>query len=81
MFLPAAKIPPTLIVHGSTDELVPVIQATKLEEVLRKANLPVRLDPKGGHDVMSEVTYLEAITFFSEVLYPTPGPPASQLLS
>lgn len=70
-------VPPTLIVHGSTDELVPVIQATKLEEALKKADVPVRLrlDPTGGHDVMSEATYQEAIAFFSDLLYPTPVSP------
>lgn len=69
--------PPTLIVHGSTDELVPVTQATKLEAALRQADTPVhlRLDPTNGHNVMSEATYQEALIFFTALLYPNPVSP------
>lgn len=47
-----AKYPPTLIVHGDADKVVPLQQAQAMDQALAKAEVEHRLDviPGGGHD-------------------------------
>jgi acetyl esterase/lipase len=40
--------PPTLIVHGTIDDIVPVEQSDELAEALKKANVPVRYERMKG---------------------------------
>lgn len=46
------KFPPTLIVHGDGDKLVPLQQSRSMDQALAKAGVEHRLDviPGGGHD-------------------------------
>jgi acetyl esterase/lipase len=48
----SAKFPPTLIVHGDADAIVPLQQAKIMDEALAKANAQHKLEvvPGGGHD-------------------------------
>ena len=43
--------PPTLLIHGDADELVPLQQSQEMLEALRKAGVPAKLivKPKAGH--------------------------------
>ncbi len=43
-----AKMPPTLLIHGDADFLVPLQQSKLVESKLRALNVPVRLDIKPG---------------------------------
>ena len=47
-----AKFPPTLIIHGDGDTLVPLQQAQLIDQALAKAGVDHKLDviPGGGHD-------------------------------
>lgn len=47
-----AKYPPTLIIHGDDDKVVPLQQAKVMDQALTKAGVEHRLDivPGGGHD-------------------------------
>lgn len=47
------KYPPTLIVHGDADKVVPLQQAQAMDQALAKAGVEHRLDviPGGGHDL------------------------------
>jgi acetyl esterase/lipase len=47
-----ANYPPTLIVHGDADAVVPLQQAKVMDEALANAGAPHKLDviPGGGHD-------------------------------
>jgi dipeptidyl aminopeptidase/acylaminoacyl peptidase len=44
--------PPTLIVHGDDDKVVPLQQAQAMDRALAKAGVPHKLEviPGGGHD-------------------------------
>ena len=46
------KYPPTLIVHGDSDKVVPLQQAQAMDQALTKAGVEHKLDvvPGGGHD-------------------------------
>ncbi|MBC8064119.1 MAG: prolyl oligopeptidase family serine peptidase [Chlorobia bacterium] len=46
------KYPPTLIVHGDDDKVVPLQQAQAMDQGLAKAGVEHRLEviPGGGHD-------------------------------
>jgi acetyl esterase/lipase len=46
------KYPPTLIVHGDDDKIVPLQQAQALDQALAKAGVPHKLEviPGAGHD-------------------------------
>lgn len=46
------KFPPTLIVHGDSDKVVPLQQAQAMDEALAKAGVEHKLEviPGGGHD-------------------------------
>src|SRR5277367_394504 len=65
-------VPPFLIVHGDSDDLVPVQQAKELYEKLQQVNAPVDLDIiKGrGHDLATEETLKEVLRFFEKYLKP-----------
>ncbi|MHB8635748.1 MAG: alpha/beta fold hydrolase [Fimbriimonadaceae bacterium] len=47
-----AKYPPTLIVHGDSDKVVPLQQAQEMDQALAKAGVEHKLEviPGGGHD-------------------------------
>lgn len=47
-----SKYPPTLIVHGDSDKVVPLQQARAMDQALIKAGVHHKLDviPGGGHD-------------------------------
>jgi len=47
-----AKSPPTLIIHGDSDKVVPLQQARSMDRALAKAGVEHRLEviPGGGHD-------------------------------
>jgi acetyl esterase/lipase len=47
-----AKYPPTLIVHGDADKIVPLQQAKGMDQALAKASVQHKLEviPGGGHD-------------------------------
>src|SRR5438445_2325747 len=47
----AASMPPTLILHGDADSLVPVAQAHSLDDMLTKANRPheIHIYPGAQH--------------------------------
>lgn len=47
-----AKYPPTLIVHGDADNVVPLQQAKAMDQALTTAGVPHKLEviPGGGHD-------------------------------
>ncbi len=59
-----ARTPPTMIVHGEQDEVVPWQQATRLADALTEADRPVELvlDPDMGHEL--DPAHLEPITAF-----------------
>jgi dipeptidyl aminopeptidase/acylaminoacyl peptidase len=46
------KFPPTLIVHGDDDKIVPLQQAQAMDRALAKAGVEHKLEviPGGGHD-------------------------------
>jgi dipeptidyl aminopeptidase/acylaminoacyl peptidase len=46
------KFPPTLIVHGDSDKIVPLQQAQSMDEALGRAGVEHKLEiiPGGGHD-------------------------------
>ena len=41
-------MPPTLLIHGDKDPLVPLQQSQKLLALLKEKNIPSRLDVKPG---------------------------------
>jgi acetyl esterase/lipase len=55
------RYPPTLIVHGDGDQIVPLQQARSMDEALGKAGVQHKLEviPGGGHD---EKTFASGIT-------------------
>jgi acetyl esterase/lipase len=66
-----AKYPPTLIVHGDDDKVVPLQQAHAMDEALAKAGVEHRLVviPGGGHDEKTFVPGLmQAIQWFKDKL-------------
>lgn len=69
--LVTAKYPPTLIVHGDDDKIVPLQQAHAMDQALTKAGVDHKLDivAGGGHD---EKTFVDgvakAVQWFKEKL-------------
>ncbi|HYX54321.1 MAG TPA: prolyl oligopeptidase family serine peptidase, partial [Candidatus Limnocylindrales bacterium] len=49
----AAKLPPVLILHGERDPVVPVDEAYKLEELLKKHSVPydIKIYRDQGHSL------------------------------
>jgi acetyl esterase/lipase len=47
-----AEFPPTLIIHGDSDKVVPLQQAQAMDRALARAGVEHKLDviPGGGHD-------------------------------
>jgi carboxymethylenebutenolidase len=45
------RMPPVLILHGEDDRVVPVSEATKLQQLLERAGTPyeIKLYPGAGH--------------------------------
>ena len=65
------KFPPTLIVHGDTDKIVPIQQAQAMDMALTKAGVEHKLDviSGGGHDEKTFVPGLiQALQWFKEKL-------------
>lgn len=66
-----AKHPPTLIVHGDADQLVPLQQARLMDAALAKAGVDHKLEiiPGGGHDEKTFVPGLvKAVEWFKAKL-------------
>jgi len=65
------KYPPTLIVHGDSDKIVPLQQAQTMDQALAKAGIEHKLEviPGGGHD---EKTFgpglMKALQWFKDKL-------------
>lgn len=59
--LVTSKFPPTLIVHGDSDQVVPLQQAQSMDQALTKAGVEHKLVviPGGGHD---EKTFVPGVT-------------------
>jgi dipeptidyl aminopeptidase/acylaminoacyl peptidase len=65
------KYPPTLIVHGDDDKIVPLQQAQAMDQALTKAGVDHELSvvPGGGHDEKTFRPGLsKAIQWFKEKL-------------
>lgn len=66
-----AKYPPTLIVHGDADKLVPLQQSQAMDEALAKAGVEHKLEvvPGGGHDPKTfGPGLMKALQWFKEKL-------------
>jgi len=55
-FNPAGRLPPTLVLHGAEDRVVPVSNAQMLQSVLQKRGIPheARIYPGQGHGFTGE---------------------------
>ncbi|MBK7645305.1 MAG: prolyl oligopeptidase family serine peptidase [Planctomycetes bacterium] len=65
------KYPPTLIVHGDEDRIVPLQQAQALDQALIKAGVDHQLAvvPGGGHDDKTfRPGVMKAVQWFKEKL-------------
>jgi carboxymethylenebutenolidase len=65
------RFPPTLILHGDADPVVPVAEARKLERLFREKNLPfeIRVYAGQGHRFTGEDdkdAYLRSLAFFDK---------------
>jgi acetyl esterase/lipase len=66
-----AKYPPTLIVHGDSDKIVPLQQAQTMDQALAKAGVIHKLEvvPGGGHDEKTfGLALTKAVEWFKEKL-------------
>ena len=71
-----AKFPPTLIVHGDDDKIVPLQQSQAMDGALAKADVVHKLDvvPGGGHDEKTFVPGIEkAVEWFKDKLLKVKG--------
>ena len=62
---------PTLIVHGDSDNLVPLQQSQAMDQALARAGVEHKLDviPGGGHDVKTfGPGLMKALQWFKEKL-------------
>jgi len=67
----SAKSPPTLIVHGDEDKIVPLQQAKDMDQALAKANVLHKLEviPGGGHDDKTfRPGVTKALQWFKDIL-------------
>ncbi len=67
------RFPPTLILHGDADPIVPVSEARKLEKVFREQNFPfeIRIYPGQGHRFTGPDdvdAYTRSLSFFEKHL-------------
>lgn len=76
----AANLPPTLVLHGAADRVVPVSEAAALEKLLRRHRIPheVHIYPGAGHGFCgpdAEDAVARVSAFFRRHLTPpsTPG--------
>lgn len=55
------RMPPVLILHGESDQVVPVSEATKLQALLQRAGTPyeIQLYPGAGH-VFNALQFMDA---------------------
>ncbi len=66
-----AQFPPTLIVHGDGDKVVPLQQAKAMDDALAKAGVRHKLEvlPGGGHDEKTFVSGMaKAVQWFKDTL-------------
>jgi dipeptidyl aminopeptidase/acylaminoacyl peptidase len=66
-----ATFPPTLIVHGDSDKVVPLQQAQAMDQALAKAGVAHKLEviPGGGHDDKTfEPGLMKALQWFKATL-------------
>lgn len=73
------RFPPTLILHGDADKVVPVVEAHKLEKLLAEKKFPfeVRIYPGQGHRITGEDgvdAYRRALAFLDKYLKAPPAP-------
>jgi acetyl esterase/lipase len=69
--LVTAKFPPTLIVHGDADKVVPLQQGQVMDQALTKAGVEHKLEvvPGGGHDMNTFVPGVnKAVQWFKDKL-------------
>lgn len=69
--LVTSKFPPTLIVHGDDDKIVPLQQAKAMDEALTKADVTHKLEviKGGGHDEKTFVPgVMQAVQWFKQTL-------------
>jgi len=71
------RFPPTLILHGDADRIVPVAEAHKLERLLagKKFSCEVRIYPGQGHRITGDDgvdAYRRSIAFLDKHLKPPP---------
>lgn len=64
------KVPPVLLIHGVKDPLIPIAQANKFAEALRKAGREVTLSayPEYDHNVWKKDVLEETLAFFKKTL-------------
>jgi triacylglycerol lipase len=62
--------PPTLLVHGDRDGIVPIAHMTRLADAMRDADSPVhiRRDPEAGHLIFNPAVYGDIAGFIDEHL-------------
>lgn len=66
-----AKYPPTLIVHGDNDQIVPLQQAQSMDQALTQAGVEHKLEvvPGGGHDEKTfKAGVMKALQWFRDKL-------------
>jgi carboxymethylenebutenolidase len=71
------SLPPTFVVHGGADRLIPVAQAYKIEQWLKERNIyyEMKIYPEEGHIFREEAlndSTASAIAFFHRFLQPSP---------
>lgn len=52
---PSIHMPPTLLIHGTNDPVVPIDQSINFRSLLQKSSVPVKLVtiPRAGHELLS----------------------------
>jgi acetyl esterase/lipase len=75
-----ADDPPTLILHGDADKLVPIQQAQVMQRALEKAGVPVKLVVKAGqgHGWANWIKDMAILADWFDVYLKGNSPPASQ---
>jgi acetyl esterase/lipase len=65
-----AGLPPTIIIHGDADNLVPYAHSTRLQEALQKASVPNELVTisKGGHGNFSPAEWQRSFAAIEKFL-------------